>query len=169
MEEYCRVNIIPVLIGGCLSVRQQHMTNIFTAISDLPPEQQAIRDKCVHPTGKFIEFKKEEIEQSIPERFEHQVAKYPDRIAVKSKNHTFTYSQLNQLANRIARGILSCCGEGQESVGLLVAEDAPMIAAILGVLKAGKFFVPMDPSFPRARIISISEDCQAGGLAAICA
>jgi hypothetical protein len=31
MEEYDRVNIIPVLVGGCLSVRQQHMTNISTA------------------------------------------------------------------------------------------------------------------------------------------
>jgi hypothetical protein len=35
----------------------------------LPPEQQAIRDKCFHPTGAFVEFKKEGIEQSIPERF----------------------------------------------------------------------------------------------------
>ena len=36
----------------------------------LPPEQQAILDKCFHPSGTFVEFKKEEIEQSIPERFE---------------------------------------------------------------------------------------------------
>jgi hypothetical protein len=38
-----------------------------------PPEQQAIRAKCFHPTGTFIEFAKEEIEQSIPARFEKMV------------------------------------------------------------------------------------------------
>ena len=85
MGEYNRLNIIPVLVGGCLSVRQQHMMNISTAISDLPPEQRAIRDRCFHPTGKFIEFKKEEIEQSIPDRFEQQVRRYPDRVAVKTR------------------------------------------------------------------------------------
>ncbi len=67
MEESDRVNIIPVLVGGCLSVRQEHMTNIFTAISDLPPEQRAIRDKCFHPPASFIEFNKEVVPQSTLE------------------------------------------------------------------------------------------------------
>ncbi len=83
MEGYERVNIIPVLVGGCLSVRQQYMTNISTAISDLPPEQQSIRDKCFHPTGRFVEFKKEEIEQSIPDRFEKQGRLHPELVTPK--------------------------------------------------------------------------------------
>jgi len=45
---------------------------------NLPPEQEAIRAKCFHPTGTFVEFKKEEIEQSIPERFEKIVRQYPE-------------------------------------------------------------------------------------------
>jgi amino acid adenylation domain-containing protein len=133
-------------------------------ITNLPLEQEAIRATCFHPTGTFVEFQKDEIEQSIPARFESIVRRYPDRIAVRSNNQTLSYSQLNRLANRIARGILDRCGEGQEPVGLLVTEGAPMIAAILGVLKAGKFFVPMDPSFPRARIVPIAEDSQAGSI-----
>ncbi len=59
------------------------MTNIFTAIFDLPPEQRAIRGKCFHPTGKFIEFKKEEIEQSIPDRFEKQGRLHPELVTPK--------------------------------------------------------------------------------------
>jgi hypothetical protein len=43
--------------------------------SRLPPEQEAIRAKCFYPTGKFGEFPKEEVEQSIPERFEKMAAK----------------------------------------------------------------------------------------------
>jgi non-ribosomal peptide synthetase component F len=69
-------------------------------------EQQAIRAKCFHPTGAFVEFKKEEVEQSIPDRFERRVGRYPDRIAVKTKANALTYAELNQAANRVAHAIL---------------------------------------------------------------
>ena len=56
--------------------------------------QQAIWGKCFHPGGKFIEFKREEIELSIPERFEKIVRKYPDRVAVESDDQlVFALSQ----------------------------------------------------------------------------
>jgi hypothetical protein len=44
---------------------------------NLRPEQEAIRSKCFHPSGTFVEFPKEEIEQSIPGRFEKIVELYP--------------------------------------------------------------------------------------------
>jgi len=137
------------------------MTNISTAIPDLPPEQQAIRDKCFHPTGRFVEFKKEEIEQSIPNRFEEMVSKYPDRLAVMTSNHALTYDALNKAANRVAHGILAHRGEGNEPIVLLFQHDAPVITAILGVLKAGKIYVPLDPSYPIARLRYMLEDSQA--------
>ena len=43
----------------------------------LPPEQQAIREKCYHPSGTFVEFPIEDVETSIPERFEKIVRLYP--------------------------------------------------------------------------------------------
>jgi len=52
------------------------MTHCTRQVANLsPPEQQAIRVKCFHPSGNFVEFMKEEIEQSIPERFEHHFRK----------------------------------------------------------------------------------------------
>ena len=96
MEECDRVNIISgmsELMPWCPSA-QQFMTNICTSISDLPPEQRAIRDKCLHPTGRFVEFKKEEIEQSIPDRFEQMVRMYPDRLAIETKTRAFTHYSL---------------------------------------------------------------------------
>jgi amino acid adenylation domain-containing protein len=140
------------------------MSEFGQQMSKLPPEQEAIRAKCFHPSGTFVEFPREEIEQSIPERFEKIVESYPDRIAIRPTNHAISYYRLNQLANRIARAILAHCGEGPEPVGILAPEGTPVIAAIFGVLKAGKFFVPMDPSFPHARIISSLEDSQAGAI-----
>ena len=46
------------------------MSDFSQRVTNLPPEQEAIRAKCFHPTGKFVEFTKTEVEQSIPERFE---------------------------------------------------------------------------------------------------
>jgi amino acid adenylation domain-containing protein len=137
------------------------MRNLSKPMSALPPEQQALWAKCVHPTGTFIEFKREEIEQAIPDRFEQQVAQYPDRVAVSGKTVTFTYDALNKLANRVARAILNRCGQGAEPIALLFEPGAPVIAAFLGVLKAGKICVPLDPSYPRARIAYMLEDSQA--------
>lgn len=52
----------------------------------LPPEQEAIRAKCFHPTGAFVEFKREEVEQSIPDRFEQMVRLHPQSLALKSSD-----------------------------------------------------------------------------------
>jgi amino acid adenylation domain-containing protein len=127
----------------------------------LPPEQEAIRAKCFHPTGTFVEFKKEEVEQSIPDRFEKIVAKYPERIAVKTKNQVITYKELNEAANRMAGTILASQEQKREPVALLFEHGAQAITAILGVLKAGRFYVPLDPTFPVKRIVSILEDSRA--------
>ncbi len=123
-------------------------------------QQQSIQDKCFHPTGVFAKFKKKEVAQSISDRFEQQVHTHGHRLAVKTKNHALTYRQLDQSANRIARAILTKLGEQREPVSLLFKHDAPMIAAILGVLKAGKMYVPLDSSFPKARLAYILEDSQ---------
>ena len=138
------------------------MSDLSNKNFHVPPEQQAIRDKCFHPSGTFVEFTKEEIEQSIPERFEKIASLYPDRIAVKASNNTLTYEQLNRAANLVAHAILSQCGRGVEPITLLIEHSASVIVAILGVLKAGKFYVALDPSHPRARTSYIFEDTQAG-------
>jgi len=128
----------------------------------LPPEQQAIRDKCFHPTGAFVEFPRAEIDQSIPQRFEKIVDKFADRVAVKTKKYTLTYNTLNQTANRIARTVYQRCAEKEHPVVLLLLEkDSPAIATILGVLKAGKMYLVLDPSSPRERLAFMLADSHA--------
>jgi len=126
----------------------------------LRAEQQIIRAKCVHHTGSFIEFRKEQLEQSIPDRFEQIVSKYPDRVAIKTTTHAVTYDELNRAANRIARAILAKQEEETGSIALLIEDHSPMLTAILGALKAGKIYVPLDPSYPRSRIDFILADSQ---------
>ena len=138
------------------------MKNPSRYTSDLPPEQQAIRDKCFHPSGTFVEFKKEEVEQSIGHRFEDQVRKYPNRLAIKTGSHKLTYDQANKTANRLAHTILAQRGKGQEPIALLLEQGAALSATFLSVLKAGKIAVPLDPSYPPARTSYMLEDSRAG-------
>lgn len=137
------------------------MTNPLGPGITLPKEQQAIRAKCFHPSGTFIPFGKEEIGQSIPSRFEKIVEMCFERIAIKAKDHTLTYEALNQMANRIAWAILERRGKREEPIALLFEQGASAIIAILAVLKAGRIYVPLDPSFPSARLAYILEDSQA--------
>ncbi len=127
---------------------------------EIPPEQQAIRDKCFHPSGTFVEFTKEEVEQSIPARFEKIVRMYPERVALKTKDRSLTYDSLNKWANRMANELLARCGFGQRPVALLLSKDVHQYAAILGVLKAGKMYEVLEPSYPAARIRFILNDLQ---------
>ena len=129
---------------------------------NLPPEQEAIRAKCFHPSGTFVEFPEEDVETSIPERFEKIAARYPDRVAVKLRNRLLTYRELNDTANRLARAILARRGDTQEPIALLMEHDIPLFVAMLGVLKAGKICVVLDPSFPKDRNVFLIEDSQAG-------
>ncbi len=120
-----------------------------------------IRAKCFHPSGTFIEFCEDEIEQSITERFEKIVRKFPDRTAVETRRHRLTYRELNRTANKTAHAVLSTCGDKNRSIAVLMDHDAPVIGAIMGALKAGKFYVPLDPSLPSARSKFIVDDAQA--------
>jgi amino acid adenylation domain-containing protein len=126
----------------------------------LPPDQEAIRAKCFLPTGIFVEFDKEEIEQTIPERFEKIVCQYPDRVAVENDVHEFSYENLNRMANWVAYTLLARCDQKEKPIALLLETDVPLITAILGVLKAGKIYVPLDSSLPQARIAYILNDAE---------
>jgi amino acid adenylation domain-containing protein len=112
-------------------------------------------------TRTFIDFENSAIEQSISARFEQQVARYPQSLAVVAGESQWTYTALNRLANRIARAILAYLGAGEEPVALLFEQGALVIAAILGVLKAGKIYMPLDPTDPYTRMGSMLEDSQA--------
>jgi acyl-coenzyme A synthetase/AMP-(fatty) acid ligase len=137
------------------------MGDFSEAVENLPPEQRAIRDRCFHPTRMFVEFKQEEIDQSISNRFEQQVARYPERIAVRSTRHTATYDELNRAANRVARAILDHSDVGQQPIALLFEHGVPFVIASLGALKAGKVQVSLESGFPQARLGYVLEQSRA--------
>ena len=114
----------------------------------------------IRPTNTFTEFTKAEIEQSIGSRFASQVAKYPARLAVKSENHSWTYKDLDVAVNQVTQSILRLTGGSEERIALLFEHDAPMLAGMLGALKAGKIYVPLDRRHPKERLLQIIEHAQ---------
>jgi non-ribosomal peptide synthetase component F len=110
---------------------------------------------------KFAEFRKAEIEQSISDRFEEQVQRHSKALAVKTREHAWTYEQLNAFANRIARSILRERSAKQQVAALLLDQGAPLIGAILGILKAGQIYVALDHTHPVARIAWMLDDADA--------
>jgi len=109
----------------------------------------------------FTAFPRDAVGESIPARFEWQVRRFPDRLAVKTSFDALTYDALNRRANRLARMILARLGDGQEPVALLFEHVAPLVAGLLATLKTGKINVTLDPTFPESRLASMLSDCQA--------
>jgi non-ribosomal peptide synthetase component F len=132
--------------------------NTFNFSEALPAHQRETWSKILQPMGTFVEFSKNEVEKSIPERFESIVRLNPCRTAVKTDNRIVTYSELNAMADRVAHAILAQRGDKPQAVGLLVEKGPALFASMLGVLKVGKFFTLIDPTFPKARITAILQD-----------
>ncbi len=131
-----------------------------------PTEQQVIRDKCFHPSGTFVKFPKEDVEGSIPERFEKIVKLYPDRVAVKDQCQSLTYDELNQAANRVARKILKECGDNLSPILVFVDFDVRAIVSYLGALKAGKIACVVDSRSPIDRLTFMADDSRAEAMLA---
>ena len=122
---------------------------------------QTIPRLTIQPETGFVPFQNEEIEQSIPQRFEQQVRSHGDRLAIKTGQETLTFTALNRSANRIARAILSRRGDGAEPIALLFDHGAAVLVALLAVLKSGKFYVVLDASYPRDRLEAMLGDAGA--------
>ncbi|MCW4356476.1 amino acid adenylation domain-containing protein [Bacillus altitudinis] len=84
--------------------------------------------------------------------FEHNVRKQPNAVALSAGDHTMTYAELNEQANRLARH-LQKNGVGHQTVTAILAERTPeLIVSLLAVLKAGATYVSIDPDYPESRI-----------------
>ncbi|MFC3575221.1 amino acid adenylation domain-containing protein, partial [Streptomyces yaanensis] len=97
---------------------------------------------------------------TLPEVFAAQVARTPDAVAVVSGDERLTYAQLDARANQLAR-LLAGHGVGPDSlVAVLMERSADLVVALLGVLKAGAAYLPIDPAYPAERIGFVLADAR---------
>jgi len=97
---------------------------------------------------------------TIPQAFEQQVDRQPDAVALVHDGRSWSFSDVNQAANRIAR-LLVKKGIGRESlVGVFLERSPEMVIALMGILKSGAAYVPMDPSYPVERTSFLIRDAR---------
>jgi non-ribosomal peptide synthase protein (TIGR01720 family) len=90
--------------------------------------------------------------------FEAQAAKQPDKIALCHKGTTITYGELNRRANRLAAHLRSLGVTRGSLAGISIDRSPHMIAGLLGILKAGAAYVPLDPKYPPDRVAFMLSD-----------
>ena len=100
------------------------------------------------------------VDALVHELFEAQVARAPERTSVWAGAKSLSYDELETQASRLsqalrARGV----GRGQR-VGLCVERSADMLAALLGILKTGAAYVPLDPTWPQERLRFMAQDAE---------
>ncbi len=95
---------------------------------------------------------------SIPEVFRQQVARDPEKLAIQADSGRLTYGQLDVASDRIAQQVLEHGTRPGDLVGISMDRGPEMIIAALGILKAGCAYVPLDPSYPDARLSFMIED-----------
>lgn len=103
--------------------------------------------KCHYPQDKCLH-----------QLFEAQVEQTPNAVAVVFENEQLTYRELNQKANQLAHHLQSLGIGPQTKVGLCVERSIEMVVGILGILKAGAAYVPIDPNYPQQRLEFILAD-----------
>jgi natural product biosynthesis luciferase-like monooxygenase protein len=97
----------------------------------------------------------------VHQAFARQASRTPDATAVIFEDQSFSYRELDERTNRLARYLRSLGVERDVRVGVSVERSLDMMLAILAVQKAGGAYVPMDPSYPADRIAFMLEDAQA--------
>jgi amino acid adenylation domain-containing protein len=99
-------------------------------------------------------------DKTINDLIEAQVASAPGRTAVIFEGQRLSYSELNARANQLANYLRSM-GAGHETlVGIYLARSFEMIVSVLGVLKSGAAYVPLDTEYPRERLAYIIDDAE---------
>ena len=95
---------------------------------------------------------------TLPELFEAQVVRAPERVAVVFEDESVSYGELNARANRLARYLIAQGVRPEQLVAVSLERSVNLVVAVLAVLKAGAAYVPIDPDCPAERVTFMLED-----------
>lgn len=151
-----------------------HLGNVLTALMETP--ERTVREislLCAAERKQLASWNQTAVEtypleQTVPDLFETQVEKTPNATALivntppdsaqLDSAQSLTYQSLNQQANQLAH-YLQSQGIGPESrVAIAIDRSIEMVVALLGILKAGAAYVPLDSSYPAARLDYMRRD-----------
>jgi amino acid adenylation domain-containing protein len=100
------------------------------------------------------------LDACVPQLVARQAAMSPDAIALISGKQTLSYKELNSRANQLAHYLQALGVRAGTLVGLCVERSLDMVVGLLGILKAGAAYVPLDPGYPTERLSFMLQDAQ---------
>jgi len=161
--EYARDLFTAVTIDRMLG----HFLNLLTAIVNDPAQTIVDIELLTRKERRqlLVEWNQNQIafpeSAGIHEIFEAQAAETPDAAAIEFAGERLTYRELNARANQVAHYLIKRGIGPADMVGVSIDRSFEMVVAILGVLKTGAAYVPLDPAYPRDRIAFMIQDTSA--------
>ena len=101
------------------------------------------------------------LNECVPQLVTAQAAATPDAIAVTHGKLSLTYKELDQRAEQLAQGLRSLGVGPDVTVGLYLNRSLAMVAGALAILKAGGAYLPLDPTYPKERLMFLLKDAEA--------
>ncbi|TRX33009.1 amino acid adenylation domain-containing protein [Flavobacterium sp. ZT3R18] len=158
-HELFKKETIQYWINAYLSIIDQVIENYEKPLHTIKIFEDFIyQEEDLKPTNDFEYFEAVEIQQSIAQRFEKQVDRFPNDTAVSANQTVLSYTMLNNCANHLARQINEKANQETQRIALLLNHNETCVIGMLGVLKAGYAYVPIDANNPLSRIRYIIED-----------
>ncbi len=175
IEDELQIHIMDMDDTGILTINYDYLNELFdsieieylhtrimalinNAIQNIDVNIEDIRIMSIDEENKILyefndTYREYPKDRTVIELFEEQVEKTPDNIALVFEDKSMTYKELNEKANQLAHYLVEEKGiKPNDIVALILKRSFDMIIAILGVLKSGAAYLPIDPDFPTERI-----------------
>ncbi|HEX6749437.1 MAG TPA: amino acid adenylation domain-containing protein [Longimicrobium sp.] len=123
-----------------------------STLSLLGDEERAALIAAGSATASF------EVTDALPALFARQAARTPDAVAVTFGDESVAYAELDARANRLAHRLVKLGARQDTLVGLCIERSVETIVGILGILKSGAGYLPLDPAYPEDRLAYLLED-----------
>ncbi|MEY9949769.1 amino acid adenylation domain-containing protein [Kitasatospora sp. GAS1066B] len=144
----------------------QHLKNLLNGLAAATPSDLVHRLEMLTEVerrrvlGEWNDTACEVPDVTLPGLFEEQVGRIPGSTAVVFGERCVSYGEVNGRANRLARLLVARGVGAEDRVGVVMGRGAELVVALLGVLKAGAAYVPIDPAYPAERIGFMLADAQ---------
>ncbi|MEM9822619.1 MAG: amino acid adenylation domain-containing protein [Bacteroidota bacterium] len=143
-----------------------HFLNTLTALTDLDTQLKDIQYLSHDDKDKLLRaFQGANLTlletENVISLFEKHVGKAPHQIAVHFESEQLSYQQINQQANQLANYLMRKGGTPKDKVAICMGRSTSLMIGILGILKIGACYVPIDPSLPKGRVQYMLEDSKA--------
>ncbi|MBW8602577.1 amino acid adenylation domain-containing protein [Bacillus velezensis] len=148
------------ILDNLVSILQQAAADHEVIVSQIDMVNETEKQKLVKEFNcTELSYKKE---KTLQELFEEQALRTPDAIALEWNGDFLTYKELNNKANQLARALRENGIKENVVVPILVRRSFRLIIGILGILKAGGCYLPLDPDYPADRINYMLKDSKSG-------